>query len=91
MDLMKYFNSGSKKWNLISETSISGDDSQKIIDGSWDDSNNPVNVFNEGLSSPDSVKILRNCIKNVENQMHGIHSKTRNQMCQIKGEQHLKF
>ena len=90
MDLKKYFNSGSKKRDLSSETSTSSDDPKKIRDGSLDDSNNPDDVFTEGLSSPDCVKILYNCIKNVENQIHGIHSKTEEtKMSQIKGEQHL--
>ena len=90
MDLKKYFNSGSKKQDFSSETSTSGDDPKKIRDGSLDDSNNPDDVFTEGLSSPDCVKILYNCIKNVENQIHGIHSKTEEtKMSQIKGEQHL--
>ena len=90
MDLKKYFNSGSKKRDLSNETSISGDDPKKIRDGSLDDSNNPDDVFTEGLSSPDCVKILYNCIKNVENQIHDIHSKAEEtKMSQIKGEQHL--
>ena len=38
MDLKKYFNSGSKKRDLSSETSTSGDDPKKIRDGSLDDS-----------------------------------------------------
>ena len=90
MDLKKYFNCGSKKRDLSNETSTIGDDPKKIRDGSLDDSNNPDDVFTEGLSSPDCVKILYNCIKNVENQIHGIHSKTEEtKMSQIKGEQHL--
>ena len=90
MDLKKYFNSGSKKRDLRSETSTSGDDPKKIRDGSLDDSNNPDDVFTEGLSFPDGVKILYNFIKNVENQIHRIHSKTEEtKMSQIKGEQHL--
>ena len=68
MDLKKYFNSGSKKRDLSSETSTSGDDPKKIRDDSLDDSNNPDDVFSKGLSSADCVKILYNCIKNVENQ-----------------------
>ena len=90
MDLKKYFNSGSKKRDLSSETSTSGDDPKKIREGSLEDANNPDDVFTEGLSSPDCVKILYNCIKNVEKQIQGIHSKTEEtQMSQIKGEQHL--
>ena len=38
MDLRKYFHSGSKKRDLSSETSTSGDDPKKIRDGSLDDS-----------------------------------------------------
>ena len=56
MDLKKYFNSGNKKRDLSSEPSTSGDDPKKIREGSLDDSNNP-DVFTEGLSSRDSVKI----------------------------------
>ena len=90
MDLKKYFNSGSKKRNLGSETSTSGNDPKKIRDGSLDDSNNPDDPFTKGLFFPDCVKTSYNCIKNVENQMHGIHSKTgETKMSQIKGEQHL--
>ena len=90
MDLKKYLNTGSTKRDLSSETSTSGDDPEKIRDGSLDDFNNPDDVFTEGLSSPDCVKILYNCIKNDENQIHGIHSKTEEtKMSQIKGEQDL--
>ena len=60
-----------------SETSTSVDDSKKMRDGSLDYSNNPDDVFTERLSSPDCVKILYNCIKNVQKQIHGIHSKTK--------------
>ena len=90
MDLKKYFNSGSKKRDLSSETSTSGNDPKKIREGSLEDANNPDDVLTEGLSSPDCVKILYNCIKNVEKQIQGIHSKTEEtQVSQIKGEQHL--
>ena len=41
MDLKKYFNSGSKKRDLSSETSTIGDDPKKIRYGSLDESNNP--------------------------------------------------
>ena len=88
MDLKKYFNSSSKKRDLNSETSTSGDDPKKIRDGSLDESNNPDDVFTEGLSSPYCV--LYNCIKHVENQIHGIHNKTEEtKISQIKGGQHL--
>ena len=48
MDLKKYFNSGSKKQELSSETSTSGDDLKKMCNGSLDDSNNLDDVFTEG-------------------------------------------
>ena len=86
MDLKNYFNSRSKKRELSSETLTSGDDPNKIRDGSF----NMDDVFAEGLSSPNCVEILRNCIKNVEKQIQGIHSKgEETKMSQIKGEQHL--
>ena len=76
--------------DLSSETSTSGEDPKKICGGSLDDSNKPDDLFTEELFSPDCVKILCNCIKNVENQIHGIHSKTEEtKISQIKGEQHL--
>ena len=90
MDLKKYFNSGSKTRELSSGTSTSGDDPKKIRDGSFDNSNNPDDVFTEGLSSPDCVKILYKCMKSVEKQIKDIHSKTKEiKMNQIKGEQYL--
>ena len=87
MDLKKYFNSGSKKRDLSDGL---GDDPKKIREGSLEDANNPDDVFTDGLSSPDCVKILYNCIKNVEKQIQAIHCKTEEtQMSQIKGKQHL--
>ena len=65
MDLKKYFNSGSKKQDLSSETSTSGGDPKKIRGGSLDNSNNLDDVFTEELSFPDCVKILYDCIKTV--------------------------
>ena len=90
MDLKKYFNSASKKQELSRETLTSGDDPKKIRDGSLDDSNNPDDVFTEGLSSPDCVKVLYNSIRNIEKQIQCIHSKTEEtKMSQIKSEQRL--
>ena len=45
MDLKRYFSSGSKKQDLSSETSTSGDDPKKISEDSLDDSNNTNDVF----------------------------------------------
>ena len=58
VDLQKYFNSGSKKRELSSKTSTSGDDPKMIHDGSLDNSNIPDGTFTEALFSPDCVKIL---------------------------------
>ena len=69
MDLKKYFNSFSKKRDFSRETSTNSDDPKKIRDGSLDNSNNPDDFFIEGLSSPDCVKMLYKCIKNVEKQV----------------------
>ena len=49
IDLMKYFDGSSEKRELSSETSTSSDDPRKIRDGSLDDSNNPDDVFTEGV------------------------------------------
>ena len=90
VDLKKYFSSGSKKRELSSESSTSSDGPESIRDGSLDDSSNPDDVFTEGLSSPDSVKILYNSIRNVEKQIQCIQSKTEEtKMSQIKSEQRL--
>ena len=50
----------------------------KKRDLSSETSNNPDDVLTEGLSSHDCVKILYNCIKNVENQIqfHNFNSFT---------------
>ena len=61
-----------------------------MVNGSLGNSNNPYDVFTEGLSSPDYVKTLYNCTTNVENIIHDIHSKTEEtKMSQIKREQTL--
>ena len=49
IDLMKYFDGSSEKRELSSETSTSSDDPRKIRDDSLDDSNNPDDVFTEGV------------------------------------------
>ena len=86
----KYFDSNSKKWELSRENLTSGDDPKKIRDDSSDNFNNPDNVFTEGLSSPDCVKILYDCIKNVEKQIQGIRSRTEEtKISQINGDQRL--
>ena len=47
-------------------------------------------IFGERLSSPDCVKGLYNCIRSVEKQMQGIHSKAKEtKIIQIKSKQHL--
>ena len=46
---MKYFDGSSEKRELSSETSTSSNDPRKIRDGSLDDSNNPDDVFTEGV------------------------------------------
>ena len=64
MELQEYFDSASKKRELSSKTSTSGDDPKEIRDGSLDDSNNLDDIFTQGLSSPDCVKVLiYHCIK----------------------------
>ena len=69
IDFKKYFNGGSQKRELSSETSTNGDDPKKIHNGSLDDSNNLDDVFTEGLPSPDCVKILYKCTENVDKQI----------------------
>ena len=54
-------------------------------ESSLNDSQNVDNIFAEGLSSPECVTILVNCLKNVKK-----HSKTElTKNSQVKGEHHL--
>ena len=45
MDLKKCFNSGSKKRDLSTETSTSGDDPRKILEGSLEDLESTLMMF----------------------------------------------
>lgn len=77
MDLKRYFNSGSKKQELSSNSSTVHDFTN-------------LDVFTELLYSPDCVAVLYNCIGNIEKQIKDIFSKTEEtKNSQIKGEQHL--
>ena len=75
----------------FSDNSTNGNEKKKKQhEGSLNDSQNVDNIFPEGLSSPDCVAILVNCIKNMEKQSVEIFDKTEEtKNSQIKGEQHL--
>ena len=66
MDISKYFNSSSKKRDL-SNQSCSGEEPKKAKEGSLNDSNVSLDHgFTEGMKSPECLRILVNCMKNIE-------------------------
>ena len=78
------------KKSKLKDNSTNGDDPKKQHEGSLNDSQNVDNIFTEGLSSPDYVTILINCIKNMEKQIVEIFNKTEEtKNSQIKGKKHL--
>ena len=77
--------------NESSVVIIQQDNSENVRHGSLKDSKDRDDVFTDGISSPDCVAILYNCIKNVEKQIQKIFSKTEEtKNCQIKSEKHLR-
>ena len=63
---IKKYSAGSGKKREVSDVSKNGDNLKKQHEGSLNNSQNADDIFAEGLSSPDCVAILVNCIKNVE-------------------------
>ena len=78
---------GSKKRDH-SDKSQSGDERKKVREDSMSDL--PDDVFEDGFNSPGCVKILVNCMRNMEQQIKElIVSSNESKQARIKGEEHL--
>ena len=64
MDISKFFNSSSKKRDLRDQ-SCNGEEPKKAREGSLNDSSVSLDVFTEGMKSPECSHVL-NCMKNIE-------------------------
>ena len=65
MDISKFFNSSSKKRDL-SDQSSNGEERKNAREGSLNDSSVSLDIFTEGMKSPECLHILVNCMKNIE-------------------------
>ena len=66
MDISKFFNSSSKKRDLIDQ-SCSGEERKKVREGSLNDSSVSLDdIFTEVMKSPECLHILVNCMKNIK-------------------------
>ena len=85
MDFIKFFDN--KKRELSSQSN-SGDDPKRFCT-EFDDSVN-CKVSTEGLQSPQCVKILIKCLRNLESKVEELHSiSNATKENQIKGDGHL--
>ena len=87
MDISKFFNSSSKKRDLIDQ-SCSGEERKKVREGSLNDSSVSLDdVFTEVMKSPECLHILVNCMKNIKAKIKEICETNQvTQDNQIKGE-----
>ena len=89
MDFIKFFDNEKRE---LSSQSNSGDGPKRFcteVDSFLDDSVNDE-VFTEGLQSPQCVKILIKCLRNLESQVEELHSiSNATKEKQIKGDGHL--
>ena len=69
MDIIKFFD---RKKGELSSQSVDGDDSKRPCEESNNGTSTPASpgdVFEESLKSGDGVKILVNCMQNIEKQV----------------------
>ena len=81
----------SNKKRDLSDKSQNGDDRKKVRDDSGSELISTDDVFEESLQSPECVKILFNCMKNIETQMKELfvmYEESKNSG--IKGEKQLE-
>ena len=89
MDIYKFFDKSSKKRDL-SDKSTNGEDPKKQREGSLDEQESPDEVFKDSLDSPDCVKILFNCMQNIERKLEVLDFKLEaTHHSHIKGESQL--
>ena len=70
MDISKFFNSSSKKRDLRDQ-SCNGEEPKKAREGSLNDSSVSLDVFTEGMKSPECSHVL-NFMKNIETKIKEI-------------------
>ena len=89
MDIYKFFDKSSKKRDL-SDKSNNGEDPKKQRQGSLDEEKSPDEVFKDSLDSPGCVKILFNCMQNIERKVEVLDLKLEaTHQSQIKAESQL--
>ena len=89
MEIYKFFDKSSKKRDL-SDKSSNGEDPKKQREGSLDEQKTPDEVFKDSFDSPDCMKILYNCMQNIEKKLEVLNSKFEaKHRSQIKGESQL--
>ena len=90
MDISKFFNSSSKKRDL-SDQSSNGEEPKNAREGSLNDSSVSLDIFTEGMKSPECLHILVNCMKNIEARIKEIWEMNQvTQDNQIQGECQLR-
>ena len=72
--MSKFFNSSSKKRDL-SDQSCNGEEPKKAREGSLNDSGVSLDVFTEGMKSPECLHILVNCMKNIDAKIKEIYER----------------
>ena len=85
MDITKFFD---RKMRELSSQSVDGDDSKKPREESNNSTSTPTSpgdVFEESLKSGDCVKILVNCMQNIEKQVKSLFL-----LAQENKEKHIK-
>ena len=85
MDITKFFD---RKKRELSSQSVDGDDSKKPREESNNSTSTPTSpgdVFEESLKSGDCVKILVNCMQNIEKQVKSLFL-----LAQENKEKHIK-
>ena len=68
MDIYKFFDKSPKKRDL-SDKSSNGEDSKKQREGSLDEQKSPDEVFKDSFDFSDCVRILFNCMQNIEKKL----------------------
>ena len=70
--ISQYFGRNPKKRELSDGSKAGDDDSKKPREGSSGSYTNEADVFEEGVESADSLKVLFNCSKNLEEKMNDL-------------------
>ena len=88
--ISQYFRKNPKKRDLSDDSKSGDDDSKKPREGSSGSYTEEADVFEEGVESPDSRKVLFNCLNNLEQKMNDLYMlANNNKEMQIKGDKQL--